>query len=331
MDFFSTNINSFWNSITEYITDISTNPFKLIIFVLDILIVGLIAYKFIKSARNSRVWQLLKGIVLIVIVTILSGIFEFRILNWFLTIFTTYGVIALMVIFQPELRRMLEQLGTNKFTRFFGLGLEKNLETKTKEDIYKIVIAAKEMSNTKTGGLIVLEREIQLNDIMDSGVKIDADVSPQLIVNLFVPKTPLHDGAIIICKNKIAAAACILPLSDDKQISKGLGTRHRAAVGISRETDAIAVVISEETGKISIAKDGNLIVDLKEEALKNILIKNLVVKRFGNEKKDRKRTSNLIKNKKKKDNRVAGSETVTNEINPLDSEKIDNESNKNKK
>ena len=282
MDVFSLNIDNLWTSITAYITDISSNPFKLIIFILDILIVGYIGYKFIKSARNSRVWQLLKGIVLIILITILSSILGLRILNWFLTIFTTYGVIALIVIFQPELRRMLEQLGTNKFTKFFGIGLEKNLETRTKEDIYKIVIAAKELSNTKTGGLIVLERDIQLNDIMDTGVKIDADVSPQLIVNLFVPNTPLHDGAIIISKNKIAAAACILPLSDDKQISKGLGTRHRAALGISRETDAIAVVVSEETGKISIAKDGVLIADLKEEALKNILIKNLVTKQFKN-------------------------------------------------
>ena len=282
MDVFSLNIDNLWTSITAYITDISSNPFKLIIFILDILIVGYIGYKFIKSARNSRVWQLLKGIVLIILITILSSILGLRILNWFLTIFTTYGVIALIVIFQPELRRMLEQLGTNKFTKFFGIGLEKNLETRTKEDIYKIVIAAKELSNTKTGGLIVLERDIQLNDIMDTGVKIDADVSPQLIVNLFVPNTPLHDGAIIISKNKIAAAACILQLSDDKQISKELGTRHRAALGISRETDAIAVVVSEETGKISIAKDGVLIADLKEEALKNILIKNLVTKQFKN-------------------------------------------------
>lgn len=198
---------------------------------------------------------------------------------------------------------MLEQLGTNKFTKFFGIGLEKNLETKTKEDIYKVVIAAKELSNTKTGGLIVLERDIQLDDIMDTGVRLDADVSPQLIVNLFVPKTPLHDGAIIISKNKIAAAACILPLSDDKSITKGLGTRHRAALGISRETDAIAVVISEETGKISLAKDGNLIVDLKEEALKNILIKNMVTKRFNsdNNKKNLKaKLMSNIKGKKKK-------------------------------
>ena len=295
MDVFSLNINGFWTSIREYITDISTNPFKLIIFFLDILIVGYIGYKFVKSARNSRVWQLLKGIVFIIFVTILSGLLELRILNWFLTIFMTYGVIALIVIFQPELRRMLEQLGTNKFTKFFGIGLEKNLETKTKEDVYKIVIAAKELSNSRTGGLIVIERDIQLNDIVDTGVKIAADVSPQLIVNLFVPKTPLHDGAIIISKNKIAAAACILPLSDDKKISKGLGTRHRAALGISRETDAIAVVISEETGKISIAKDGNLIADLKEETLKNILIKNLVIKKFGNDNNKNIHTQKFIK------------------------------------
>lgn len=305
MDVFSLNIvGNFWNSITGYITDISTNPFKLITFILDILIMGYIVYKFVKSARNSRVWQLLKGIVLIILVTILSRIFELRILNWFLTIFTTYGVIALIVIFQPELRRMLEQLGTNKFTKFFGIGLEKSLETKTKEDIYRIVIAAKELSNSRTGGLIVIERDIQLEDIMDSGVKIGADVSPQLIVNLFVPKTPLHDGAIIISKNKIASAACILPLSDDKKINKGLGTRHRAALGISTETDAIAVVISEETGKISIAKDGNLIVDLKEEALKNILIKNLITNKNVDAESQKKHMPKFIKKINEKVNKT---------------------------
>mgnify|MGYP002676645497 FL=1 len=190
--------------------------------------------------------------------------------------------------FQPELRRMLEQLGTSKITKYFGVGIEKDLETRTKEDIYKIVIAAKELSNEKTGGLIVIERDIQINDIMDTGVRIGADVSPQLLVNLFVPKTPLHDGAVVISKNKIEAAACILPLADDKELATGLGTRHRAAIGISRETDAIAVVISEETGKISVARDGTLIADVKEETLKKILIKNIVTDKFGTDKKDHK-------------------------------------------
>ena len=263
--------------------DIHQNPFKIMIMVIDLCIVALIIYKFVKSARHSRVWQLLKGIVLIIVITILSDVLQFRILNYILTSFMPYGVIALIVIFQPELRRMLEQLGTNKFTKYFGIGVDKDIGAKTKEDMYKIVIAAKELSNAKIGGLIVIERDIQIKDIVDTGVVIDADVSPQLLVNLFVPKTPLHDGAVVISQNKIAAAACILPLADDKDMASGLGTRHRAALGISRETDAIAVVISEETGKISIAKDGTLIADLKEEALKSILIKNVVTKRFGDE------------------------------------------------
>ena len=281
METFSMNFNHLFQNIGNYLIEVWYHPLKLIPLILDILIVGYILYKFINSARNSRVWQLLKGIVLIILITIISDVLDFRILNYILTVFMPYGVIALIVIFQPELRRMLEQLGTNKVTKYFGIGIEKDLSTKTKEDIYKIVIAAKELSNEKIGGLIVIERDIQIKDIMDSGVKIGADVSPQLLVNLFVPKTPLHDGAVVISNNKIEAAACILPLADDKDIAKELGTRHRAALGISRETDAIAVVISEETGKISIAKNGTLIADLKEEALKNILIKNIVTKRFG--------------------------------------------------
>ena len=283
MEGITINFRDFFQSIANYFTDIYYNPFKLIILILDLAIVLFVLYKFVKSARHSRVWQLLKGIGLIILITILSDILEFRILNYILTAFMPYGVIAMIVIFQPELRRMLEQLGTNKFIKFFGIGMAKDLKTRTKEDIYKIVIAAKEMSNERTGGLIVIERDIQINDIMDTGVKIDADISPQLLVNLFVQKTPLHDGAVIISNNKIAAAACILPLANDKEIASGLGTRHRAAIGISRETDAIAVVISEETGKISIAKDGILIADLKEETLKSILIKNIVTKRFGEE------------------------------------------------
>ena len=290
---------NFYNeNILNYFKNFHENPFELISLIIDIAIVIFLCYCFFRIVKGCRAWQLIKGIIFLVLATWLSGLFNLRILNAILTGIMNWGVIAVIVIFQPELRRALEQLGTNKFTRFFGIGLEKNLETKTKEDIYKIVIAAKEMSNSRTGGLIVSVRDIQLNDIMDTGVKIDADVSPQLIVNLFVPKTPLHDGAVIISKNKIAAAACILPLSDDKSISKGLGTRHRAALGISRESDAIAVVISEETGKITIAKDGTLIVDLKEEALKNILIKNLVTKQYGNEQNSKKHVPKLFNRKK---------------------------------
>jgi len=279
---FSIDINRF---ITEnmqgYWSDLLQSPLKIITLVLDLSIVLFLLYKFIKATKNSRAWQLVKGIVILLVITSLSAILNFKILNFILTSFMTYGVIVLIVIFQPELRRGLEQLGSNTITRFFGM--EKNLATKTKEDMYKIVIAVLELAKEKTGALIVIERDIKLKDIVDTGVVIGAEVSPQLLVNIFVPKTPLHDGAVVISENKIEAAACILPLASDKDIAKQLGTRHRAAIGISKESDAIAIVVSEETGKISLAKDGTLIADLREEALKKILIKHVVTNRFETE------------------------------------------------
>ena len=141
-------------------------------------------------------------------------------------------------------------------TRFFGI--DKDIRTKTKENIYKVVIAATELAKKKTGALIVIERDIKLQDIADTGILINGEISPQLLVNIFNPKTPLHDGAVIISENKIKAAACMLPLSDDKSISKGLGTRHRSAAGMSQESDAIVVVVSEETGDVSVTLDGTL-------------------------------------------------------------------------
>ena len=145
----------------------------------------------------------------------------------------------------------------------------------------------------KQDGLIVIEREIKIKDIIETGVILNAEVSPQLLVNLFTPNTPLHDGAVIISENKIVSAACILPLASSQDIAKELGTRHRAAIGISKESDAIAIVVSEETGKISIAKDGTLIADLREDALKKILIKNVVTDRFKDDKNSKKTILNI--------------------------------------
>lgn len=268
-------LNEFWQTnIMGYINLMRENPLRLVLLVIDLTIVIFLIYKLVKATKKTRVWQLIKGITFFVIITVVSGWLQLDILHFILTSIMTYGVIALIVIFQPELRRGLEQLGTNKITKFFGINQE--IATKTKEDIYKIVIAAEELASTKTGGLIVIEREIKLEDIAESGVLINADVSPQLLVNIFIPNTPLHDGAVIISNNKITSAACILPLANDNQISKSLGTRHRAAIGISKETDSIAVVISEETGKISIAKNGTLILDVDEGELKRILMKELV-------------------------------------------------------
>lgn len=289
----------FWEiNVVEYIQNLQANPLRLISLLIDITIVVFLIYKFIKMIKSSRVWQLVKGIALLVALTLVSGWLHLDILHYLLTSIMTYGVIVMIVIFQPELRRGLEQLGSNKLTKFFGI--DKDIITKTKEDMYKIVIATQELAKTKTGGLIVIEREIKLSDIAESGVEINAEVSPQLLVNLFVPNTPLHDGAVIISNNRITAAACILPLANDKEIAKELGTRHRAAIGISKETDAIAVVVSEETGKVSVAKDGTLIADINEETLKKLLIKNIVTSRFSNEKGVKKERIKQLKNKIKK-------------------------------
>jgi len=273
----TSSLEAFYNAnILSYIDALYKNPYKLIILIIDLAIVIFLIIKLVQVLKDTRAWQLVKGIALLVIATFLSGIFGLKILNFILTSFMTYGVILIIVIFQPELRRALEQLGTSKISKFFGI--DKDIAAKTKENIYKIVIAAAQMSAGKIGALIVIEREIKLKDIIDTGVLIDAQISHQLLVNIFDPKTPLHDGAVIISENKIMAAACLLPLSDDKSISEGLGTRHRSAVGISKESDSIVVVVSEESGKISVAKDGTLIVDVKEDELKQILIKNLVTK-----------------------------------------------------
>ena len=292
------NWESFYKeSIVEYIKSLQTNPFELVTLIIDLTLVIFLLYCFFRIVKGSRAWQLIKGIALLVVATWVSGLFNLKILNWILTGIMNVGVIAILVIFQPELRRALEQLGTNKLTQFFGI--DKDLSTKAKEDIYKIVIAAEELSKTKTGALIVIERDIKIQDIIATGIPMDAEVSPQLLVNIFVPKTPLHDGAVIISNNKIAAAACVLPLADDKDIAQELGTRHRAAIGISKESDSIVVVVSEETGKISVAKDGTLIADVREDVLKKILISNVVTKRFTTEKKERKHR--IIKQKENKE------------------------------
>ena len=293
--------NFYKENIMSYIKSLQESPFELITLVLDLAIVFFLIYCFFRIVRGSRAWQLIKGIILLVLITWVSGLLNLKILNWILTGIMNWGVIAIIVIFQPELRRALEQLGTNKLTKFFGI--DKDVATKTKEDIYKVVIAATELAKERIGALIVIERDIKLKDIVDTGIAIDGEVSPQLLVNIFNTKTPLHDGAVIISENKIKAAACMLPLSNDKRISKGLGTRHRSAAGISQESDAIVVVVSEETGKISIAKDGTLIMDVKEDALKQILIKNLVTKRLGNQelKKRRARLREKMKNNKREE------------------------------
>lgn len=301
--------NFYEQNILNYIKTFEQYPIKLISVILDIVIVIFLAYHLVKIAKDSRAWQLVKGIAFLIIANWASRLLNLKILNYILSAVMNWGVILLIIIFQPEIRRALEQLGTNKLTRFFGID-NKDLATKTKEDIYKIVIAANELSKEKIGALIVIERDIKIKDIISTGIILDSEISPQLIVNIFVQNTPLHDGAIVISNNRIAAAACMLPLASNSDIAKELGTRHRAAIGMSKESDSIVIVVSEETGKISVAKDGTLIADVREEALKKILISNIVTKRFS---ENTKRKSDRIakiklawkdrKNKENKENK----------------------------
>ena len=209
--------------ITFYETKILANltnlgAFGIISFVIDIIIVLFIIYKAFSLLKGTRALQLLKGIVVLVILTFLSGFFRLTILNYILTSVLSYGVIMLIIIFHPELRRALEQLGTtNKLSRI--LGIDKDLNAKKKENVYKIAIAAVELAKQKKGALIVIERDIKIQDIVSTGIMMNSEISPQLIVNIFEPNTPLHDGAVIISDNKIAAASCMLPLADDKDIA----------------------------------------------------------------------------------------------------------------
>lgn len=258
------------------LVNFATSPFNVVTTILDLLIVIFFIYKAMKMIKDTRAWQLIKGILVLIVITLLSGFFKLNIVNFVLTSIMSYGFIMLIIVFQPELRRALEQLGTTrKFSRWFGLD-DKDLNAKKKENIYKIAIAAVELAKQKKGALIVIEREIRIQDIIATGIIMNSEISPQLLVNIFEPNTPLHDGAVVISDNKIAAASCMLPLADDKDIARELGTRHRAAIGTSKESDAMVVVVSEETGKLSIAKDGTLIADVREDVLKKILIKNLI-------------------------------------------------------
>ena len=294
--------NNFGLYMETYLQTLQSNPLNLITFILDIVIVTLVLIKVFKIVKDSRAWQLLKGILLLIVIMALSSLCHLYILSYMITALMTYGLVF-VVLFQPELRRVLEQLGSNKLGKF--LGFDKDFESNTKEDINKVAIATYELAKERTGALIVIERDIKIKDIISTGIMMDAEISPQLLVNIFTPKTPLHDGAVVISGGRITSAACMLPLANDKDIARELGTRHRAAIGISKESDAIAVVVSEETGKVSIAKDGTLIADVKEDTLKKILIKNIITKRMGETKSKREKIRNFkdkFKKKLKKEN-----------------------------
>lgn len=255
--------------------------------VLDIVIVAFLLYKLLEFVRETRAQQLLRGILLIAGAFVLSEVLDLNLLNWLLTELLTVGLIAVVILFQPEIRRALEQIGRRGVLRgqFRDLSKEELYAT-----VHMLVDAVDDFSATKTGALMAIEQETMLSDIIESGVIVDAEISVRLLGNLFYEGSPLHDGAVIIRGNKIYAASCVLPLTDRASIGKNLGTRHRAGVGLSEVSDAFVIIVSEETGAISVAQNGSLrrFLDLKtlEKMLLDIYItpgqdKNIIERLFG--------------------------------------------------
>ncbi|MBR3785446.1 MAG: diadenylate cyclase CdaA [Firmicutes bacterium] len=223
--------------------------------ILDILIVAFIFYKILEFIKETRAQQLIKGLLVLVVAFFLSDLFNLYALNWLLRGTMTVGAIALVVVFQPELRRALEYVGRSKIVKAPFGQLDKEKAKAITDEFVKAVSAC---SNTKTGALIILERETSLTEIAESGTEINADISAQLLMNIFYEGAPLHDGAVIIRGDRIYAASCVLPLTNNKELNKSLGTRHRAGIGVTEHSDAIALIVSEETGIISMAVDGKL-------------------------------------------------------------------------
>lgn len=237
--------------------------------IIDIIIVAVVFYKLFSLIRETRAEQLSKGIIAIFIFAKVSGWLELYTINWILENTMTVGVIALLIVFQPELRRGLEYIGRS---RFFTKSLLEIRGESLSETVEEIVDAVASLSRQKIGALIVLERKTGLNEVVETGTKINGKVSSDLLINIFIPNTPLHDGAVIIKEDIIKGAACFLPLTENSDVSKELGTRHRAALGISERSDSLSVVVSEETGTISIAENGSISRHLDAKTLKQILM-----------------------------------------------------------
>ncbi|MDO5047630.1 MAG: diadenylate cyclase CdaA [Anaerococcus sp.] len=240
--------------------------------VIDIAIIAFVIYKLFSLLRNTRAEQVLKGLIFVLIFASIADILNLNTVSWVMNQFLTVALVFIIVVFQPELRSALERLGRGR-SLFSSDKVDRD-----EKSIEELVLATSSLSRQKIGALVVLEREVGLSDIMESGTRLDAEISSELLINIFIPNTPLHDGAVIIRKNKIAAAACYLPLSPSNTISKDLGTRHRAAIGISEKSDCLVVIVSEETGNISVAENGKINRYFDEESLRIRLMNELVSK-----------------------------------------------------
>lgn len=260
-------------TISDYFTWLTLPAFK-ITDVLEILILAFIIYNIIKWIKYTRAWTLFKGLSVLLVFSMFAAIMQFDVILWIIRNTISVGIIALVIIFQPELRRALEELGKrNLFPKFISLSDSDDNNRFSDRTIEELVKASFELARNKTGALIVIEKNSSLIEYEKSGIPVDAIVSSQLLINIFEHNTPLHDGAVIMKGDRIVSATCYLPLSANMSLSKELGTRHRAAVGVSEVTDSLTIIVSEETGKVSLAQDGKIIRNVDGGKFKSELVK----------------------------------------------------------
>lgn len=242
--------------------------------ILEIIIISIIVYQIIKWVQFTRAWTLFKGVIMLLLFALFAAILQLNTISWLLSNSLGVGITAAIIIFQPELRRALEQLGRKNLFRNFIFSSGEYGEAKnamTEKTIVEIVKASFEMGKVRTGALMVIEQSVGLGEYERTGIAVDGILTSQLLINIFEHNTPLHDGAVIVRENRIVSATCYLPLTDSMEIGKELGTRHRAAVGISEVSDSITIIVSEETGAVSLAKDGKLYRNLTREELQEKL------------------------------------------------------------
>lgn len=256
----------------QEIIQLNLTPWRLFIAIVDISLITFLIYSALRSVQGTKLMTLVRGVLLFIMLKIISGWLGLGTFEWLLNQVITYGVIATVIVFQPEIRRGLESLGrtTNIFS--FSLSDDKKRQSSHIKAYEK---SFDYMSERKIGALIVIEQSQTLEEYISTGIKLDADITSELLINIFIPNTPLHDGAVIIQGDKIAVTSAYLPLTENSKISKEFGTRHRAAIGISEVSDAITLIVSEETGGLSITKNGEFYSDLSKSEFHDFLIKNL--------------------------------------------------------
>ena len=259
-------------AILQNITKLLSFPKMKFLDFVEVFIIAWLIYYIARWIKNTRAWVIVKGIIVILIFWAIASILNFDVIIWALTNAIGVGITALIILFQPELRKALENLGQKSVV---SLGLFSDVkevrEGFCSATVEELVKGAFELAKTKTGALIVIEQEVPLKEYEETGIRLDAVVTSALLINIFEHNTPLHDGAVIVRGNRITAATCYLPLSDNMKLSKDLGTRHRAGVGVSEMTDSLTIIVSEETGKVSIAKNGSLVYNVDGEFLRTNL------------------------------------------------------------